>query len=66
VHTTLVDTNVLIDFPDQDSDWFDWSAAALSDAADRGVVTINPIIYAEVAVDTTPSRMSTLRCPKRS
>lgn len=50
MHTTLVDTNVLIDFLDQDSHWFDWSAAALSAAADRGIVAINPIIYAEVAV----------------
>jgi hypothetical protein len=50
MEATLVDTNVLIDFLDEDSDWFDWSAAALSDAADRGVVAINSIIYAEVAV----------------
>jgi predicted nucleic acid-binding protein len=47
---TLVDTNVLIDYLDEDSDWFDWSASALSDAADRGVVAINSVIYAEVAV----------------
>jgi len=47
---TLVDTNVLIDFLDDDSAWFDRSSAALSEAADRGVVAINPVIYAEVAV----------------
>jgi predicted nucleic acid-binding protein len=50
MEATLVDTNVLIDYLNDDSDWFDWSAAALSDAADRGVVAINSVIYAEVAV----------------
>ena len=47
---TLVDTNVLIDYLDEESDWFDWSAAMLAEAADRGKVAINPIIYAEVSV----------------
>jgi predicted nucleic acid-binding protein len=47
--TTLVDTNVLVDYLDEESDWFDWSAAMLSEAADRGMVAINPIIYAEVS-----------------
>ena len=46
----LVDTNVLVDYLDQGSEWFDWSAAMLSDVAERGRVFINPIIYAEVAV----------------
>ncbi len=50
MQATLVDTNVLIDYLDEGSDWFDWSASALSDAADRGIVAINPVIYAEVAV----------------
>lgn len=47
---TLVDTNVLFDFLSQDADWFDWSAAMLTDAADRGPIVINPIVYAEVSV----------------
>jgi len=47
---TLVDTNVLFDFLSEDADWFDWAAAMLRDAGDRGPVTINPIIYAEVSV----------------
>lgn len=48
--TTLVDTNVLIDFLNQDGEWFDWSAAMITDAAGRGSTAINPIIYAEVSV----------------
>ena len=47
---TLVDTNVLFDFLSEDAEWFDWSAAMLSQAADDGAVVINPIIYAEVSV----------------
>lgn len=47
---TLVDTNVLLDYLDEDSEWSDWSAAMLTDAGENGMVAINPIIYAEVAV----------------
>jgi predicted nucleic acid-binding protein len=48
--TVLVDTNVLIDYLDYESEWFDWSAAMLSEAADSGTIAINAIIYAEVSV----------------
>lgn len=47
---TLIDTNVLFDFLSEDAEWFDWSAAMLSEAAERGPVVINPIVYAEVSV----------------
>ena len=47
---TLVDTNVLFDYLSDDLEWFDWSARMLADAADRGPVVINPVIYAEVSV----------------
>jgi hypothetical protein len=47
---TLVDTNVLFDFLSHDAEWFDWAAAMLRDAADRGPVVVNPIVYAEVSV----------------
>jgi predicted nucleic acid-binding protein len=50
VRATLVDTNVLFDYLSQDPDWFDWAATTLSDAADAGLVVINPVIYAEMAV----------------
>ena len=46
----LVDTNVLFDYLSDDVEWFDWSARMLADAADRGPVVINPVIYAEVSV----------------
>jgi predicted nucleic acid-binding protein len=50
MRATLVDTNVLVDYLNEDSDWFPWSADMLSDAAENGAVVVNPIIYAEVAV----------------
>jgi predicted nucleic acid-binding protein len=46
---TLVDSNVLLDVATEDDEWFDWSAAALAAAADRGPLFINPVIYAEVS-----------------
>ena len=45
----LVDSNVIIDVLTQDASWRAWSEAALSEAADRDDVAINPIIYAELA-----------------
>jgi len=48
--TVLVDTNVLLDFFTEDSEWRDWSASMLADAAQNGQVAINPVIYAEVSV----------------
>jgi predicted nucleic acid-binding protein len=47
----LVDSNVILDVRTQDATWFEWSAQALADAADRHELAINPIIYAEVSVD---------------
>lgn len=44
----LVDTNVLIDVM-QGGAWSGWSSRALARIADREVVVINQIIYAEVA-----------------
>jgi hypothetical protein len=48
--TTLVDSNVLFDFLSEDEEWFDWSSAMLEQAANAGVVALNPIIYAEISV----------------
>lgn len=47
--STLVDSNVLIDLFDEDSEWRDWSDAMLTRAADRGALVINPIVFAEVS-----------------
>ena len=40
---------MLLDFLTEDDQWFDWSASMLAEAADRGALFVNPIIYAEVA-----------------
>ena len=46
----LVDSNVILDVVTADPEWHDWSAAALTAAAESGRLVINPIVYAEVAV----------------
>ena len=48
--TTLVDSNVLVDFLSEDEEWFDWSSSMLEQAADAGALAVNPVIYAEVSV----------------
>jgi predicted nucleic acid-binding protein len=50
LRATLVDSNVIIDCLDPDSEWADWSAAMLTEAANHGAVAINPVICAEVSV----------------
>ena len=47
---TLVDTNVLLDVIRRDPRWFSWSEKALRDAAERSMLAINPIIFAEVSI----------------
>ena len=47
---TLVDSNVLLDYLTDDSEWLDWSTSMLAAAGTAGAVIINPIIYAEVSV----------------
>jgi hypothetical protein len=46
----LVDSNVILDVATEDPTWGEWSARALAEAADRSVLVINPIIFAEVSV----------------
>jgi predicted nucleic acid-binding protein len=48
--TTLVDSNVLLDVLTEDPAWYAWSSEALAVAAERQMLAINPIIYAEVSV----------------
>lgn len=50
---TLVDSNVLIDLFTKDPTWCAWSFAQLADAADRGPLLINHVIYAEVSIRFT-------------
>lgn len=46
----LVDSNVLLDIFTEDPLWFDWSADALAELAERSVLVVNPIVYAEISV----------------
>jgi predicted nucleic acid-binding protein len=48
--TTLVDSNVLLDYLTEDSEWSDWSAAMLVRATDTGALAINQVIFAEASV----------------
>jgi predicted nucleic acid-binding protein len=46
----LVDSNVILDVATEDPTWGEWSAQALARAADRSVLVINPIVFAELSV----------------
>jgi hypothetical protein len=46
----MVDSNVILDVATGDAAWGAWSADALAEAADDGILVINPLIYAEVSV----------------
>lgn len=47
---TLIDSNVLLDVFGRDPNWWQWSLAQLQDAARRGPLYINDIIYAETSI----------------
>src|SRR5262245_56872133 len=47
---TLVDSNVLLDYLNEDEEWTDWSAEMLTEAANHGPLAINQVILAEVSV----------------
>lgn len=47
---TLVDSNVLLDVLTEDPTWFDWSSAAIESHAERSMLVIDPLIYAEVSI----------------
>ena len=46
----LVDSSVILDVVTHDPRWAAASARALSDAADRAPLIVNPLVYAEVSV----------------
>ena len=46
----LVDSNVLLDVMTEDERWFEWSSAALERCAEKNVLCINPVVYAEVSI----------------
>jgi predicted nucleic acid-binding protein len=47
---TLVDSNVLLDIFTRDPKWWEWSMMRLEEAALRGHLLINDVIYAETSV----------------
>jgi predicted nucleic acid-binding protein len=47
---TLVDTNVLLDLVTNDPDWSGWLIAQLEEAALKGRLCINDVVYAELSV----------------
>lgn len=47
--STLIDSNVLIDLFDEESEWQGWSDAMVAKCRDRGPIVINPVILAEVS-----------------
>ncbi len=46
----LVDSNVLLDIFTEDPRWLEWSSKALARCAEEAVLTVNPIICAEVSI----------------
>jgi len=46
----MVDSCVLLDVFNRDSQWFEWSSGALAEAADSGSILLNAVIYAEISI----------------
>ena len=46
----LVDSNVILDIATEDPVWFSWSSEALTRCAERDLLVINPVIYAEMSI----------------
>lgn len=48
--SVMVDSCVFLDIFSRDSRWFEWSSTALANAADKGNIVLNPVIYAEISI----------------
>jgi predicted nucleic acid-binding protein len=46
----LVDSNVILDVVTEDDRWCRWSGERLAECAERSILAINPIVYAEVSI----------------
>lgn len=46
----LVDADVLLDVFTEDERWFEWSSAALEEAAETSRLVVNPVVYAEASM----------------
>jgi predicted nucleic acid-binding protein len=47
---TMIDTNVLVDVAVRDPRWLRWSRNRIADAAKRGALVINQIVFSEFSV----------------
>jgi predicted nucleic acid-binding protein len=50
VSEVLVDSNVLLDVLTEDPTWFEWTSRAIETEAERSVLVLNAVVYAEVSV----------------
>jgi predicted nucleic acid-binding protein len=50
VTPVLVDSNVILDIVTEDPRWYDWSAGRLAELANKTILVLNPLIYAEVSI----------------
>lgn len=48
--TILVDSCIISDLADEQSEWFEWSSSTLEDLDESNSFAINDIIYAEVSI----------------
>ncbi len=48
--TILVDSSVILDVLTEDPKWFEWSSHTLATYAEKYLLAINPIIYAEISI----------------
>lgn len=46
----MVDSNVSLDVATNDPTWGEWSSATLERIADRAILVMNPLIYAQVSI----------------
>ena len=48
--SVVVDSCVYLDIFTRDPRWFEWSSAALTQAANTGSIVMNPVIHAEISI----------------
>jgi predicted nucleic acid-binding protein len=49
MNSVLVDSNVILDIATNDPRWLAWSRAALARLAEKTILVVNPVIFAEVS-----------------
>ncbi len=60
----LVDSNVIIDLLNQNSEWMDWALVTIARMRKTTALVINPLIYAEISVHfDTPEELEEVVSP---